>query len=286
METEELKSPCDICLEEKCGGKHDCNCKTCKLVSECYRHLHPTIRITNRCTQECSHCCFSSSPKSNIMMSVEQSDKIAQFLKNNNIMSANLMGGEFFCNPNWFEILSNFLNVVKVARLVTNGDWVKSDSVKEKLTEFVSLYKNKIHFSISKDKWHTNKNVDEAAKFFENLGVKYNVATEEETKDESIVPVGRSMFTYNMFSAFNCYCHNPKQKYSFLIDEEGFIYKCGFGILKYADIDDYLDGGFNKRFKAFNSKFYSIFISNCRSCANFAMYNKSKDGLSLTVKTN
>ena len=218
-------------------------------------------------------------------MSVEQSEKTAQFLKSNLILSVNLMGGEFFCNPDWFEILSNIVKTVKVARLVTNGDWAKINSVKEKLTEFVSLYKDKVHFSISKDKWHTNKNVDQAVKFFDDLGAKYNLATDEETKDESIVPVGRSRFEYNLFSTFSCYCHNPKQKYSFLIDEEGNIYKCGFGILQYAEIDDYLNGGFNKRFKEFNSKFYSIFVSNCRACSNFALMTTPEDGRRLTVKT-
>ena len=110
--------PCDICVEETCEGHHDCHCDTCKVKDKCYRKLHATIRITNRCTQSCMHCCFSSHPKSNIMMSIEQSKKTAQFIKNNEIEYINLMGGEFFCNPDWFEVLSNLVDAAEFARIV------------------------------------------------------------------------------------------------------------------------------------------------------------------------
>lgn len=67
-----------------------------------------------------------------------------------------------------------------------------------------------------------------------------------------------------------CYCHNPANKYSFLIDEEGYIYKCPFGVWEYANVSDYLNGGFSVRFKEFNKKFYDIFIISCASCIRVA----------------
>ena len=220
------------------------------------------------------------------MMTVEESEKIAKFLKNNEIKSVNLMGGEFFCNPDWFEVFSNIVSVVKVARIVTNGDWAKSDEVKSKLSTFISKFGDKLHFSISKDRWHTNKNVDAAAEFFETTGVKYNVATAEETTEGSIVPVGRSFLgaSFGIYSMFGCYCQNPKDMYSFLIDEEGNIYKCGFGIYKYAVIDDYLDGGFNKRFKDYNTKFYKIFIPSCAACSRSANFHNGGEYGQIIVK--
>ena len=45
-----------------------------------------------------------------------------------------------------------------------------------------------------------------------------------------------------------------------IIDEDGFIYKCGFGTWSYAKIQEYLNGGFSKQFKKFNQKFYKVFI--------------------------
>lgn len=52
-------------------------------------------------------------------------------------------------------------------------------------------------------------------------------------KDESIVPVGRASGKYigGTYDMFGCYCQNPENMYSFLIDEKGNIYKCSFGVL-------------------------------------------------------
>lgn len=271
-----MSSPCDICLKETCKGSHSCHCDTCKVKDKCYRKLHATIRITNRCTQECSHCCFKSSPKSNIMMTVEKAKDIAKFLKNNGVVTINLMGGEFFCNPDWFEIYSELISSVKFARLVTNGDWANNLGVKTKLATLISLFGGKIHFSISKDKWHTNKNVEAAKEFLESTGCEVNVAKKDNTKDESIVPVGRANGKYisGIYDMFGCYCQNPENMYSFLIDEKGNIFKCSFGVLRYANIDEYLEGGFRQRFKEANSKFYSLFISSCQSCYNFISLQK------------
>lgn len=40
---------------------------------------------------------------------------LADFINNNEIISANIMGGEFFLNPNWYEILmmisANLINM-------------------------------------------------------------------------------------------------------------------------------------------------------------------------------
>lgn len=210
------------------------------------------------------------------MMTVEKAKNIAKFLKNNGVETINLMGGEFFCNPDWFEIYSELISSVKFARLVTNGDWANNLGVKTKIAMLVSLFGDKIHFSISKDKWHTNKNVEAAKEFLESTGCEVNVAKKDNTKDESIVPVGRANGKYisGIYDMFGCYCQNPENMYSFLIDEKGNIYKCSFGVLCYANIDKYLEGGFRQRFKEANSKFYSLFISSCQSCYNFISSKK------------
>lgn len=263
----ECSNPCDVCLDEKCGGKHTCNCKECKVRIKCPKYLHAVIRITNRCTQKCSHCCFNSSPQSNIMMSIDMAKDIATFLKNNKVCDINVMGGEFFCNPEWYEILSILMDATLSMRLVTNGDWAANQEVTDKFLSFISLYKDKLRIAISKDKWHTNKNIDKAEEYIKETGVNYHVALPSETTDASIVPVGRSEFTYAPYYSFaGCYCHKPIEQYTFLIDEKGNIFKCGFGMWCYANVEDYLNGGFNERFKEFNKKFYSVFIPSCAGC--------------------
>lgn len=281
-----LQSPCDICLDEKCEGRHDCNCATCELASKCIRRLRPTIRITNRCTQMCSHCCFESHPKSNIMMTIEMSENIAQFIKNNGIEYVNLMGGEFFCNPDWFNVLSNIIAEVKLARLVTNGDWVNNTKVKEQLKLLADKFRDKMYFCISKDRWHTNKHVDEAKEYLDGIDVITKVATEDQTTNQSIVPVGRALGQYisGIYDAMGCYCHNPENMYTFLIDEEGDIYKCSFGMFRYDNINEYLNGGFRPRFKEYNTFFYSKFIPSCNTCSMFNTMNNNGEHGKIMVK--
>lgn len=267
---------CDICLDEKCDGEKNCNCSTCQNSNKCYKFLHATIRITNKCTQECSHCCFSSSPKRTEMMSIEMSESISKFLKSNNVMSINVMGGEFFCNPNWYEILKNFGRVVINMRLVTNADWGINDEVKLKLLDLKKEFGDSFHIAVSNDRWHTNKYVSKVEEFLSDNNFKFNIGDENNDKEEVIVPIGRSSGDCNFYGLFGCYCHNQQKMYSFLIDEEGKIYKCPFGVFDYADVCHYTDGGFAKRFKEFNKKFYSIFIPSCASCIRCA---RQKDAI-------
>ena len=87
---------CNICIEEQCKGAKNCNCETCSKISECTKYLKPTLRITRKCTQHCSMCCFSCSPKESEMMTVETAKQVAEFYENNNISYTQIMGGEFF----------------------------------------------------------------------------------------------------------------------------------------------------------------------------------------------
>lgn len=212
------------------------------------------------------HCCFRSSPSCTEMMTIEKAKEIAMFLRNNEIVSINVMGGEFSCNPNWYEILDSFLDSVNSMRLVSNSDWSDSDDVQEKLLMLHEKHGDKFYISLSNDKWHHNKGVAKAIEFLEANKFVYFVGDETYSDDNSIVPVGRSECTFGYYGMFSCYCHNPSNMYSFLIDEEGIVYKCAFGVWDYAETKDYVDGGFAQKFKEYNKKFYSLFISSCASC--------------------
>lgn len=269
---------CDICLEETCGGKKNCNCSECKLKKECPRNLRPTIRITNKCTQECMHCCFSSSPKSDIQMSVEQAKVISKFLKTNEITYINVMGGEFFCNPNWKEILETLISPVKLMRLVSNGDWAVSLELSKEILEFFSKYKNKIYVCISGDKWHTRKHIEEAERLLKESNILHKISTDEDLPDMGIVPVGRSSFGCGgLYGMMATYCSNPECQYTFLIDEEGNIYKCVWGVMSYANVKNYTEETFYSDFKNFNKKFYNCFIPSCKSCYNYFKFYADKD---------
>ena len=264
---------CDICLDEKCKGtnnEHKCNCKKCVHNKDCYKFLHPTIRLTTKCTQECNHCCFSCSPNSNKIMSLETAKTLTNFLKNNEIISLNVMGGEFYCNPHWYEILDMFLNIGCHIRLVSNGDWGNDDKIKKLLSQLNNNYPNNFHISLSYDSYHTNQFTDNAIDFLNNNNFKYNVGETSNVGEDGLIPIGRSECSFGFYGLYGCYCDNPERQYSFLIDEIGKIYKCSFGVWSYATIQDYENGNFTKCFKEFNKKFYSCFITSCSSCIRIA----------------
>jgi hypothetical protein len=261
-----LRNRCDICIEEKCKGEKSCDCDLCSKDRECNKVLKPTIRITTRCTQACSHCCFSCSPKADDVMSLDTARQITQFLAVNQVSSVNVMGGEFFLNENWYEIIKSIASTVDRVRLVTNGDWAaRSDKslIADRLAEFFNLY-----VAISKDVWHTNTNVEKAEKLLKDRRSSYVIQGEDEHSIfgpfDPIVPIGRSVFDSGTFySSFGCYCHNPEQLYSFLIDERGTIYKCPFGLWDYAEVSDFQQEGFKKEFKRVHQIFYTTFIGSC-----------------------
>lgn len=263
--------PCEICLEKECkavGGYGSCKCETCAVRNECPKKLQPTIRLTLKCTQVCKHCCFECSPNNDVHMSVDTAKKVAVFLIKNEINSVNIMGGEIFCNPNWREILDHIIPSVKRARIVTNGDWAKENP---EFAEYFSKHEN-CWVAISNDRWHTNKYVEQAHESLTKHNVISFVSDLNET-EEGLVPIGRAENSFGLYSMFGCYCHNPEKMYTFLIDEVGAIFKCGFGVWNYANIDDYLEGGFASRFKEFNKVFYNTFISSCAKCIRAYKYN-------------
>lgn len=255
-------SVCDICLEEICGGAHNCDCSACDKQSTCYRVLTPTVRITTQCTQQCRHCCFECSPRRSDFMSIETAQNLRKFFINNSITVLNLMGGEFYTHPEWREILTILIPGMNRVRLVTNGDWAQQG---DEIPLFLQQFQN-VKVSISKDGWHTNNHVEMAACLCAEHGLDHNVGNNEDDSPDVIVPVGRGEYHYGIYSMFSCYCRNPVHKYSFLITEDGGIHKCSFGAWRYAQIDDFSEGGFAVRFKEFNKKFYTAFVGSCRSC--------------------
>jgi hypothetical protein len=200
------------------------------------------------------------------MMSLETAGHIQAFLKANGIQAIDIMGGEFFCHPEWAEVMTLLVQGMESVRIVTNSDWAGHPDEAQKVVAFALAHKQ-CRFSLSYDRWHTNTHVAGAQALLGHHHIPFNTATKEQVTDESIVPVGQAdLESVGFFAMFSCYCHNPVHKYSFLIDERGSIFKCGFGLWDYANVDEHLDGTFAARFKEFNTLFYNTYFSNCRAC--------------------
>lgn len=258
-----MATRCDICLDKDCEGKTTCNCDTCANRAKCPKVLRATVRITTQCTQSCAHCCFECSPSQKRMMSMETAEAIARFFRTNQVPAAQIMGGEFFCNPQWEQIVSILAEALERVSIVSNSDWAPSEEIRAGILRLHERFP-RLYFRLSDDRWHTNRHVDTAAAFLDEHGIACRREQEEDA--EAIVPVGRGSFHASLYGMFACYCHNPEKKYTFLIDEEGSIAKCFFGTWIYANAKDYADGGFRARFKEFNLKFYGCFIGSCAAC--------------------
>lgn len=95
------------------------------------------IIVTYKCSAECLHCCYSSSPKRDgEYMSKETADKIFALLKNMGCYSVHIGGGEPFMN---FDKLlgvckSALEHNISIDYIETNASWFTDDnSVSEKL---------------------------------------------------------------------------------------------------------------------------------------------------------
>lgn len=200
-------------------------------------------------------------------MSRDTAADVAQFLKNNDISTITIMGGEFFCHPDWESVLEIIISEsnAKYVRLVTNGDWAAQKS--NETLNAIEPYKDFLKISISEDQWHTNENVTAAADACEKRKFIWNFPTEEQRSVNSIVPVGRGdTYSFSFSAMFSCYCDDPRHKYSFLIDEMGDIFKCAMGVWRYTDVLENLNGGFTQMFRDYNTRFYKNFRPNCKSC--------------------
>jgi hypothetical protein len=256
---------CDICITEDCGGTKSCHCDTCTNLQKCNKVLRPVIRITSKCTQQCRHCCFDCSPIRTEQMTLDTAKLINQFLTMYEIKAVSIMGGEFFCNPNWLPIFDTLLPSLEYCRLVTNGDWAEDPEFLKQLLP----YKDRLSIAISEDPWHTNKFTRRAVEQCEDLDFYWVLPSDSMKSNNVIVPVGRSEGSMDsVFGFFSTYCSNPQHQYSFLIDEIGGIFKCSFGRIKYANIVQHLDGSFPSRFKEVNQKFYNSSPMSCFRCAS------------------
>jgi len=201
-------------------------------------------------------------------MTAATASDVARFVKSNGVRRLNVMGGEFLCHLGWEEILGILAGSVGelAMRLVSNGDWAGGAKLRRRGVDFLAAHQS-IYVALSLDEWHTNRHVEAARKACEQAGIVCVMAPKEESESPP-VPVGRHIFGIDsMLGMFGCYCHAPDRKYHFLVDEEGLISKCQFGIWTYDRIGHYLDGGFRERFKQFHGAFHGAFVASCHRCA-------------------
>ncbi len=267
-----FKSPsrCDFCIDPpKSSCNEKCKEERCKNFLTCHRVLKSIIRITTKCTQLCSHCAFEASPIENKFMKIKDAQDINLFCLNNGIFVISIMGGEFFCHPLWSQIIQILSNKMKFVRLVSNGDWASNKKITEQLINIMYKHPN-IKISLSFDKWHTNQFINTAISICEKKDLNFDIECKSEGVENTIVPVGRAKYKSHFFSGVAKYCSS--HRYTILIDERGTISYCPFGLWRYDCIQNFLNGGFSKRFKFVGETFRDAEIYSCNNCIR--LFNK------------
>lgn len=224
----------------------------------------PTIRITMKCTQSCSHCAFACSPNENMMMTLEHAEQINEFLQVNDITRINVMGGEFWLNPNWEAIINALGRGMKIVRIVTNGDWHGNKRARRRVKKFFKSVTLPAYIAISKDEFHHNRHVERAKKFCIGNGI--DVVIDCETSSEGIVPIKRGRMHRGFYPSIAKRCTRERREEGFMIDEEGNIYRCSLGIWDLDHVSNYLHGGFNERWEEIIKSFRRAFIMSCNQC--------------------
>lgn len=112
------------------------------------------IRLTNKCDQQCKHCCFRSGPQYNEVMSLKMCHEINIWVPKN--IQLNIMGGEVTILENYPELLMALSKDRSCIRIVTNGFGIKNDRDKffKSIYNIKKMYGCQISIAISNDIWH------------------------------------------------------------------------------------------------------------------------------------
>ena len=111
------------------------------------------IKITDKCTMECSHCMFSCKATNNNFMTEETLDKILATPFFTNSLTISISGGEPTEHPHFFEMLEKVLLKAKGQKVVTvmsNGLWGYIDGYKEMILELLDQHKL-LYFQVTND---------------------------------------------------------------------------------------------------------------------------------------
>lgn len=112
----------------------------------CINPLQATIEVTDKCNLRCQHCYLEASCNKTNMLAWEEIEYLMDSLKENNILSIELTGGELFVHPEILKIIEKACDNFAQVAILTNGTILSS-----KLLKILEKNKDKILISVSID---------------------------------------------------------------------------------------------------------------------------------------
>lgn len=208
------------------------------------------LRVTNRCDQECLHCCFRSGPKCVGQMSVRMCEKINAWVPKEIVL--NIMGGEFTILDNYPQIIKLLSVDRSYVHLVTNGFWSRNRRSAQKFLDTIRQIKStstKIDVAVSTDSWHTQSQLgNHALKLLKNSDLEIDLINTDDLVIGSITPIGRAWD--NNLVPFTYIHRSCEAMCNMTITEDGMISRCPYGYLPWkhfsettwADAQEYIWG--------------------------------------------
>ncbi|AJH78473.1 MULTISPECIES: YydG family radical SAM peptide epimerase [Heyndrickxia] len=147
------------------------------------------INLDSKCNASCDHCCFSSSPTSEVKMEKDYiRNLVNEFARSKTIEVISFTGGEIFLD---YKFLKELMEIIKPYKkqitLISNGFWGGSQNkVEEYFKDMNSL--NVVALTISYDEYHAPfvklssvKRIFEHSRKYPDIDVSLNMAV---TKDK------------------------------------------------------------------------------------------------------
>lgn len=105
------------------------------------RKLGPLVMVTNACNLRCPYCCEATETRPGPrFMSLDTAGRAARLLsRHDRPANVTITGGEPFCHPDIFAILSLFAAFVDSVALNTNGTLIETRAQVEEICRYVDL---------------------------------------------------------------------------------------------------------------------------------------------------
>jgi len=196
------------------------------------------IRVTNRCNERCSHCCFRSGPECVGQLSTQDCELLNVWSPSR--VNINTMGGELTILDDYPEMLMSLASGRKKTAIVTNGQWCYDKQATQKFLASVDAVCGvceEVLVGISNDKWH-QKFGRRALRRFREHGSSAILIQGPEVSDDKLLPIGRAWDNGLAGKVVEACCGCCQETGQLTVIETGMITLCPLGYFPWKHFSD------------------------------------------------
>lgn len=191
------------------------------------------VRVTNKCSDRCQHCCFRSGPECVGSISVDDCLKLNIWLPQN--IRMNVMGGEVTVLDNYADILFSLLGGRTNGAIITNGQWVNNEIAATNFFRVINDLDNvcgDLCVAISNDKWHQQYSRRALRLFRENCP-SVKLIPGVDINPDQLLPLGRAWDNKLSSAISTSQCGCCRETGQLMVIETGKICLCPMGYFEW-----------------------------------------------------